>query len=72
LIADESRSSPHAVEPRVAANALLGVHRALIDYVRERTLAGAGAATIGRGVRAEAKRAFARLERGLDGYAVKT
>jgi AcrR family transcriptional regulator len=71
LIADETGSAPDAVEPRAVANALLGVHRALIDYVRRRTLAGARASQIAREVRAEAKRAFARLERGLDDYAVK-
>ena len=53
------------------ATALLGVHRALIDYVGERALAGAPASRIGREVRAHAKRAFARLERGLGDYAVK-
>jgi hypothetical protein len=53
----------------VAAAALLGTHRALIDYVRRRTLAGDSAAAIGRGVRAEAKRALALLEQGLGDYA---
>jgi AcrR family transcriptional regulator len=71
LIAEETSAAPDAVEPRVVANALLGVHRALIDYVRRRTLAGARAPEIGREVRAEAKRAFARLESGLGDYAVK-
>jgi AcrR family transcriptional regulator len=71
LVAAETGSAPDAVEPRVVANALLGVHRALIDYVRRRTLAGARAPEIGREVRAQAKRAFARLESGLGDYAVK-
>jgi AcrR family transcriptional regulator len=71
LIAEEAGSDPDAVEPRAAANALLGIHRALIDYVRARTLAGARASEIAREVRAEATRAFARLERGLGDYAVK-
>ena len=59
------------VEPRAAAAALLGVHRVLIDYVRQRTLAGAPAPEIAREVRAKAKRAFALLEGGLGDYAVK-
>ncbi len=57
------------VEPVVAATALLGAHRALIDYVRRRALAGDSASAIGRGVRGEAKRALALLERGLGDYA---
>jgi transcriptional regulator MftR-like protein len=36
LIAEETGSDPDDVEPRAVANALLGVHRALIDYVRRR------------------------------------
>ena len=47
------------------------LHRALIGYVRERVAAGASASQIRRGVRAQAKRAFARLEDGLGEYAVK-
>jgi AcrR family transcriptional regulator len=71
LIADEVGSAPDDVEPRAAANALLGVHRALIDFVRRRTLAGARSQQIAREVRVQAKRAFARLEGGLGDYAVK-
>jgi len=72
LIAEETGAGADAVEPRVAAAALIGIHRSLIDYVRRRALAGAGAPEIGREVRREAKRAFARLERGLADYAVKS
>jgi len=50
---------------------LIGVHRSLIDYVRERTLAGARASQISRGVRAQAKKAFAQLEEGLADFAVR-
>jgi AcrR family transcriptional regulator len=71
LIAEETGSPPNDVAPRVVANALLGVHRALIDYVRERALAGARASQVAREVRAEGKRAFAQLERGLGDYAVR-
>ena len=45
--------------------AQLGLHRALIDYVRDQALAGAPAARIRQGVRREAKRAIAQLEHGL-------
>ena len=65
LIAEEMGAAPGDVEPRAVAGALLGVHRALIDYVRRRALDGASASEIGPDVRRQAKRAFARLERGL-------
>jgi AcrR family transcriptional regulator len=71
LIARETGSASDDAEPRAAANALLGVHRALIDYVRQRTLAGARASEIGPELRTQAERAFARLERGLREYGVK-
>jgi hypothetical protein len=35
LIAGEVRASEGDLRPSVTANALIGVHRALIDYVRE-------------------------------------
>jgi AcrR family transcriptional regulator len=71
LIAEETGSAAGAVEPRVVAAALIGIHRSLIDYVRRRTLEGASAPEVGREVRREAKQAFARLEHGLADYAVK-
>ena len=71
LIAEETGARPGAIEPRVAANAMLGAHRTLIDYVRDRALAGAGAAQIGREVRARARRAFGLLEQGLGDYGIK-
>jgi AcrR family transcriptional regulator len=71
LIAKETHAPAGAVEPRVVASALIDVHRLLIDYVRERTLAGDAARDVARGVRAQAKRAFAVLERGLGDYGVK-
>jgi AcrR family transcriptional regulator len=71
LLAEETGVPPGSVEPVVAATALLGAHRALIDYVRRRTLAGDSASAIGHGVRAEAKRALKLLEGGLGDYARK-
>jgi len=71
LIAEETGAAPDDVEPWAVANALLGLHRALIDYVRRRTLAGERAAVIAREVRRQAERAFAVLERGLGDYAPK-
>jgi hypothetical protein len=55
----------------VAANALLGVQRALVDHVRRRVLAGDQPARLAADVRRLAERAFALLERGLGDYAAK-
>jgi AcrR family transcriptional regulator len=71
LIAEETGAVAGDVLPAAVANALIGVHRSLIDYVRERTMAGARASQISRGVRAQAKTAFAQLEEGLADFAVR-
>jgi AcrR family transcriptional regulator len=71
LLAEETRARPDAIEPWVAANALMGVHRALVDYTRRQIVAGARNPGLARNVRAQGKRALARLVAGLDGYAVK-
>src|SRR5262245_50823257 len=41
LIAEETESRPGDLRPEVVANALIGVHRALLTHVRERLEAGA-------------------------------
>jgi hypothetical protein len=56
-----------SVAPLVAAYALIGLHRSLIEHVRRRVLDGATAPAISRSVRAEAERGVALLERGLGG-----
>jgi AcrR family transcriptional regulator len=71
LIAEETRARPGALEPRVAASALMGVHRGLIDYTRGRILAGELTPRLARDVKAQAERAFSLLEGGLAGYGVK-
>jgi AcrR family transcriptional regulator len=71
LIAAEQGADPDAVEPRVAANAMMGVHRALVDYARGRVIAGTPPEQAASTVRAEADRAFARLEQGLGEYAAR-
>jgi AcrR family transcriptional regulator len=72
LIADETGAGEADVEPWVAANALMGVHRALIDYSRRRIVQGARHPTLARDVRAQADRALALLEHGLGGYAIRS
>jgi AcrR family transcriptional regulator len=71
LLEEETGAEPGDVVCRAVANALLGLHRALIDHVREQALAGAPAPRIRRSVRQEAERAIARLEDGLGDFAVR-
>jgi hypothetical protein len=53
------------LEPWVIANALIGVHRALIAYTHRQALAGVENARIARNLRAQGKRALASLEHGF-------
>jgi AcrR family transcriptional regulator len=69
LIAVETESS--GIEPWVVANSLMGVHRALVSYARERIVAGAVAPRLAQDVDEEADRALARLAEGLSGYGVR-
>jgi AcrR family transcriptional regulator len=71
LVAGETGAAPDDVEPWVVAHALLGVHRALIDFVRRRVLAGATVPEIADALQEQAKVALARLESGLGDYDVK-
>jgi AcrR family transcriptional regulator len=69
LLAEETGARPEDVEARVVANALIGVHRALIDEVRRRVLAGEDDLDrLARDLRAAARRALRRLESGLGSY----
>ena len=49
----------------------MSTHRALVGHVRRRVLAGHRGTRLAEDYRSQARRAFARLERGLAGYAVK-
>jgi AcrR family transcriptional regulator len=71
LIAAETGASADAVEPWVAANAMMGVHRRLVDFARERIVAGTDHALLSGEVLEQAEQALGLLERGLGGYAVK-
>jgi len=71
LIAEETGASDDDVEPWVAAIAIMGVHRSLVDYARKQVVAGARHAKLARDVRAQADAALRRLESGFAGYAVK-
>jgi AcrR family transcriptional regulator len=71
LLAEETGIKADDVQPWVAANALMGVHRAVLDYVRRRTLAGARGVRLAREVDAQTRQALARLAHGLEDYAIK-
>jgi AcrR family transcriptional regulator len=72
LIAVETGSGPGDIGPWVVANALIGVHFALVDTVRRRLAeAAADRARLARDVRVQGQRALKTLEHGLAGYALK-
>src|SRR5215218_5386039 len=71
LLAEETGADAGDVRPAVAANAMMGVHRALIEHVRARILAGEFGPELSAAVRAEAERAFDLVAGGLGGYAAK-
>ena len=71
LLAEETGAKPGAVEPWVVANALMGVHRALVAYSRRQIVAGARNPRLIRDVRAQGRRALAALESGLGDYGVR-
>lgn len=54
------------VEAVAVATALMGAHRAVVDYVRRRVQAGARGDALADDARTQIRRAFGRLERGLD------
>jgi len=71
LLASDTGAGRGAVEPWVAANAVMGLHRALVIYARGRVLEGARNPELARELRARAEEARAMLAAGLGGYAEK-
>jgi AcrR family transcriptional regulator len=65
FIAQEREMAADDVEPWVVANALIGVHRALIGYAHREALAGVENLRIARSLCNQGKRALALLEHGL-------
>jgi AcrR family transcriptional regulator len=65
LIAEEMAAKPADITPWVVANALIGVQRALVDFVRAQVLAGRAGPGLARRVRAQAERALGVLEAGF-------
>ena len=71
LLAAETGAGPDDLRPQVVANALLGLHRAMIDYVRGRVSSGGDLGGLAADVRKLTAEGFALLEHGLAGYAVR-
>lgn len=72
LLAAETGADSDAIEPWVAANALMGLHRALVAHARRRILEGARNPALGRDLRARAEEARQMLAAGLGEYAEKS
>jgi AcrR family transcriptional regulator len=68
LIAEQQSVSPDDVQSWVVANAIIGVQRGLVEYVRRNVLAGKKGPSLARRVRAQAERALDVLDHGLHGY----
>jgi AcrR family transcriptional regulator len=71
LIAEETRAAADDITAWAAANALMGVSRALRDRVRRGVLAGTPNARLARDIRSQGERALTQLKLGLDDYAIK-
>jgi AcrR family transcriptional regulator len=67
VIADERGMSVDELEPRVIANSLIGLHRALVDFVRRQIAEGTDAREVAREVRTKGRHALALLREGLEG-----
>jgi AcrR family transcriptional regulator len=67
-LAAETGAAADDPRPQVAANALLGVHRVLIDYVRRRVLGGDQLPSLPADVRKLSAEAFGLLGHGLGDY----
>ena len=71
LIAGEVGAEPGDLEPWVAANALMGVHRALVDHARARLLEDSRNPELAADVLEKGAGALAALAEGLGTYAVR-
>jgi hypothetical protein len=71
LLAEETGASATDAEPLTVATALMGTQRALAALVHTSVLAGERGPKLAAKVRAQGRRAFARLEHGLSDYAIK-
>jgi hypothetical protein len=69
LLVEETGASPGDLTSSVVANTLIGFHRAVIDYVRQRIEADpADLRRLARAVQADGQKALELLAEGLAGY----
>ena len=68
LLADETGAPPDDIAPRVAAEAMMALHRSLIDFARRRASSRMSGADFTSEIRAASERALALLECGLADY----
>jgi hypothetical protein len=71
LIAEETRAQPGALEPWLAAHAVMGLYAALLELARDRVLDGVSGRELAGELRARGQRGLALLQFGLAGYAKK-
>jgi AcrR family transcriptional regulator len=70
-LAEETGADPGDPEPWIAANAMLGIHRAIVSHSRRQVVAGVRNPELVEDVGERVRRALALLEGGLGAYAVK-
>ncbi|HTZ27139.1 MAG TPA: TetR family transcriptional regulator [Streptosporangiaceae bacterium] len=71
VLAADTRAAPGDLSPQIAAHALIGVHRTLLDYVRSRIQTDDNPAGLAAEIRKLTADAFELLEQGLRDYAAK-
>jgi AcrR family transcriptional regulator len=71
LLAADTGVEPNDLEALGVASALIGVHRGMVGWVRTAVLEGLRGPKLTTAAIEQAERAFARLERGLGGYAAR-
>jgi AcrR family transcriptional regulator len=71
LLAEETGADAADLRSWVAANAMMGVHRALVHHARRRVIEGARHPRLAAEVRARGEEALGLLDAGLADYAIK-
>lgn len=69
LVAEDTGAARGALEPWLAANAVVGLYAALLDLARDRVLAGGSGPGLVAELRSRGERGLALLQFGLAGYA---
>jgi AcrR family transcriptional regulator len=71
LLAEQTGADAADLRSWVAANAMMGVHRALVHHARQRIVEGLRHPRLAAEVRARAEEALVLLDEGLERYAIK-